>query len=61
MAKNTGDNYRNGSIIDKSQFQNPNTGLWQKRDRDNGQIQSVKTSNSEPYKGVAKEIDKRRK
>lgn len=61
MAKNTGENYRQGSVTDKSQFQNPSTGLWQKRDRDNGQIQSVKTSSNVPYKGVAKEIDKRRK
>ena len=61
MAKNTGENHRQGSVIDKSQFKNPSTGLWQKRDRDNGQIQSVKVSNGEPYKGVAKEIDKRRK
>jgi hypothetical protein len=27
MAKNTGDNYRRGSVDDRSQFQRPD-GLW---------------------------------
>ena len=40
MAKNgsKGDNYRNGAVKDRSQVQNPQTGLWVKRDRDSGRF-----------------------
>lgn len=56
MATNKppGDGHRNGAVRDRSQFQTP-TGNWAKRDRDNGRIMDVKTSNKAPFKGVTKE------
>lgn len=58
MAKNTGDGYRQGSVKDRSQFQNPKTGNWTKRD-DKGRFMDVKSSNG-PFKGVTKEEDGRK-
>jgi len=57
MATNKpyGDNARKGAVKDRTQVQNPKTGLWVKRDRDNGQFMDVKTSNKTPFKGVTKE------
>lgn len=58
MAKNTGDGYRNGSVNNRTQTQNPN-GNWVKRDTDSGRFISQKQG-GEPFKGVAKETDGRR-
>lgn len=60
MAKNTGKGYRKGSVKDETQIQNPATGDWTKRSRDDGEFKDVK-KDGEPFKGVAKEPDKRRK
>jgi hypothetical protein len=56
MAKNgkSGDGHRNGAVKNRTQFQNPKTGLMQKRNPDNGQIMDVKTSGGK-FKGVRKE------
>lgn len=59
MAKNTGSGHRNGSVTDRTQVQNPN-GNWVKRDTDSGKFIDQKTSGG-PFKGVAREVDKRRK
>ncbi len=60
MAKNTGNNHRNGSVKDRTQVQNPKTSNWVKRDTDTGQFIEQK-SDGKPFKGVAQEPDKRRK
>lgn len=59
MAKNTGNGYRKGSVCDRTQTQNPRTGLWTKRDAETGRFMDVK-QNGEPFKGVAQEQDGRR-
>jgi hypothetical protein len=59
MAKNTGKGYRQGSVNDRSQVQNPNTGQWVKRDTETGRFMDVK-EDGKPFKGVAKEVDDRR-
>lgn len=53
MAKNTNRGFRQGIVKDRSQFQNPNTGLFQKRGPD-GRIMDVKTSGGK-FKGVGTE------
>lgn len=45
---------REGAIDNRSQIQNPVTGLWQKRDTQTGQWIDVKTSEGR-FKGVRKE------
>lgn len=60
MAKNTGDGYRQGSVTDRTQVQNPRTGNFTKRDTDTGRFIDVK-QDGQPFKGVAKEVDGRRK
>lgn len=60
MAKNTGNGSRVGSVNDRTQFETP-SGHNAKRDTDTGQIMDVKTSDKEPFKGVAQEPDGRRK
>lgn len=52
MAKN-GKNGggRIGAIKNRTQFQNPETGLFQKRNKENGQIMEVKTT-GDKFKGV---------
>ena len=57
MATNkpAGDNSRKGAVRERSQVQNPKTGLWTKRDVNNGQFTDVKTSSDKPFKGVRKE------
>lgn len=57
MAKNKpyGDNSRIGMVKGRSQVQNPITGLWTKRDTATGRFMEVKTSSSNPFKGVRKE------
>ena len=48
-------NSRKGMVKERSQIQNPVTGLWTKRDTETGRFIDVKTSSSEPFKGVKKE------
>ena len=59
MAKNTGRNYRKGSVDSRTQIHNPKNGTWVKRDANTGRFMDVK-SGGKPFKGVAKEIDDRR-
>ncbi len=59
MAKNTGKGYRQGSVKDRTQVQNPKTGQWTKRDADTGRFMDGKEDGT-PFKGVAKEVDDRR-
>jgi len=60
MAKNTGQSHRNGSVTERSQTQNPQTGNWVKRDTKTGQFIDQKTG-GKPFKGVTKEVDNRKK
>ena len=57
MAKNKpyGDNARVGAVKNRTQVQNPKTGLWVKRDSVTGKFMDVKTSSNKPFKGVTKE------
>ena len=57
MATNkpVGDNARIGAVKDRSQFQNPQTGLWTKRNTETGRFLDVKTSTNTAFKGVRKE------
>ena len=55
MCKNTGDNYRKGSVKDRSQVFNSKTSQYIKRDANTGKFVSSKST---PYKGVRKEKDK---
>lgn len=55
MAKNApvGDNARKGAVKNRSQFLNPNTGLYVKRDTETGRFMDNKTSKpGEKFKGV---------
>lgn len=56
MATNgkSGDNRRHGAVRDRSQTQTP-SGYWVKRDADTGRFMDVKTSSTDPFKGVRKE------
>ena len=49
------DESRKGAVKERSQFQNPKTGLWTKRDTETGRILDVKTSSPEKFKGIRKE------
>jgi hypothetical protein len=60
MAWNTGDDYRKGSVDDRTQVFNPKTEIWTKRDTDSGRFMQGKEDHA-PFKGVAKETDHRRK
>ena len=65
MAKNTGKDSRKGSVKGRSQVNNPRTNEWVERDEGKGsetkgQFKNVK-EDGKPFKGVAKEPDKRRK
>ena len=57
MAKNKpyGDNARVGAVKNRTQVQNPKTGLWVKRDSVTRRFMHVKTSSDKPFKGVTKE------
>lgn len=57
MARNTGNNYRIGSVDNRSQFEHPN-GHWIKRDTETGQFMDVKSDGAR-FKGVAREPDDR--
>lgn len=56
MAKNppSGDGHRHGAVKDRTQSLNPKTGLYTKRNTDNGQFMDVKTTGGK-FKGVTKE------
>jgi hypothetical protein len=54
MAKNTGHNYRRGSVTGRSQTQAPG-GNWVKRNTATGQFMDQKTSSGQPFKGVRRE------
>lgn len=56
MAKNgkSGDGHRNGAIKERTQFENPKTRLFTKRDSITGKIIDVKTT-GDKFKGVTKE------
>ncbi len=65
MAKNTGEGSRKGSVDNRTQVKNPVTGDYVKRNEDSksshdGEFMAVKKDGT-PFKGVAKEPDKRRK
>ena len=60
MATNTGKGFRHGSVDDRTQVHNPKIDRWIKRDADNGQFMDQKVD-GDPFKGVAKEPDGRRK
>ncbi len=61
MAKNTGDDFRRGSVKDRSQLNlDEENGKYVKRDLETGRFTDLKEDN-EPFKGVAKEPDERRK
>lgn len=55
VAKNNpvGDNCRIGAVKNRTQFQLP-SGLWAKRNSENGQIMDVKTTGGK-FKGVRRE------
>jgi hypothetical protein len=60
MAKNTGKNYRKGSIDNRTQLDlDPKTGKFVKRDTTSGRFMDLK-QDDKPFKGVAKEPDERR-
>ncbi len=56
MATNppNGDDHRNGAVKDRTQVENPKTGLWVKRDVESGRFMDVKTSGGR-FKGVRRE------
>lgn len=65
MATNTGKGSRKGSVKNRTQVENPKTGDHVKRNQDpespkEGEFMDNK-KDGEPFKGVAKEPDKRRK
>ena len=49
------DGSRNGAVKQRSQVENPKTGLWIKRDTETGRFMDVKTSSDKPFKGIRKE------
>jgi len=59
MAKNTGDDFRRGSVIDRAQLKGPH-GTFIKRDTNTGRFMAHKKDGL-PFKGVAQEDDGRRK
>ena len=54
MATNSNGS-RKGAVMERSQVQNPKTGLWTKRNVETGKFIDVKTSSEKPFKGVRKE------
>ncbi len=65
MAKDTGQNYRQGAVTNRTQGKNPKTSDYTKRNEtpgspSKGKYMDVK-SGGEKLKGVAKEPDERRK
>ena len=61
MAKNTGKGFRKGAVDDRSQLNlNPKKGKYVKRDLKTGEFMDLK-EDDEPFKGVTKEPDDRKK
>jgi len=60
MAKNTGKDSRIGSVDGRSQVWNPKTDQWVKRDDETGRFMGQK-ADGQPYKGVAREKDGRKR
>jgi len=61
MAKNTGKDFRQGSVKDRSQLDlDKKNGKFVKRDLSTGEFTDLK-EDDKPFKGVAKEPDKRSK
>ncbi|VBO96123.1 hypothetical protein [Burkholderia pseudomallei] len=60
MAKNTGKDFRIGSVDGRSQVLNPKNGQWVKRDDKTGRFIGQKEG-GQPYKGVAREKDGRKR
>jgi hypothetical protein len=65
MAKNTGSGARKGAVKERTQTKNPVTKQWVERDEEKGsskkgEFKNVKEDGN-PFKGVAKEPDKRRR
>jgi hypothetical protein len=56
MATNppSGDGHRNGAVRQRSQVQNPKTGIWTKRDSGTGRFMDGK-SGGDRFKGVRRE------
>ena len=54
MATNTNKGHRKGAVKERSQFLNPTTGHYIKRDTTTGRILDVKKDGT-PFKGVKKE------
>jgi hypothetical protein len=66
MAKDTGKDYRKGAVKERTQVENPRGDQWTKRDETpgsekRGEFREKKKESEEPFKGVAKEVDERRK
>lgn len=60
MAKNTGKNYRKGSVDNRTQLDlDPENGKFVKRDTTSGRFMDLK-EDDKPFKGVAEEPDERR-
>jgi hypothetical protein len=60
MAKNTGREFRKGSVDDRSQLDlDPKKGKFVKRDTTTGRFMDIK-EDDKPFKGVAHEPDKRK-
>ena len=62
MAKNTGKNFRKGSVDDRTQLDldvDPKKEKFVKRDTDTGRFTDLK-EDDKPFKGVAQEPDERR-
>ncbi len=57
MARNTGKSHRQGAVTGRTQVRQPN-GDWQKRNERSGEFMERKSSPG-PFKGVAKEPDRR--
>ena len=59
MAKNTGKVFRKGAVDQRTQLDlDPKNGKFVKRDRTTGRFSDLK-EDDEPFKGIAKEPDKR--
>jgi hypothetical protein len=65
MAKNTGTGSRKGAVKGRTQTKNPVTKQWVERDEEKGSAKKGEFKNvkedGKPFKGVAKEPDKRRR
>lgn len=59
MATNTGKGHRQGSVDNRTQSRNPHNGNWTKRNTETGRFMDQKEG--KPFKGVAREVDDRRK